>query len=159
MLNSVHIWIAAGTTSGDVIVFDELVHASVHDGMRLSRADRTIPFCHNSVSDLRRVLEEVIRGTEGFQQGTSNVIVAVESIYSMDGDLAPLQEIVDVIEEVLGQDRGYVVVDEAHSTGVLGAQGRGLVCELGLEQRIFARLHTFGKALAGNGGMFTIINL
>lgn len=77
----------------------------------------------------------------------------------MDGDLAPLQEIVDVIEEVLGQDRGYVVVDEAHSTGVLGAQGRGLVCELGLEQRIFARLHTFGKALAGNGGMFTIINL
>lgn len=127
--------------------------------MRLSRADRTIPFCHNSVSDLRRVLEEVIRGTEGFQQGTSNVIVAVESIYSMDGDLAPLQEIVDVIEEVLGQDRGYVVVDEAHSTGVLGAQGRGLVCELGLEQRIFARLHTFGKALAGNGGMFTIINL
>lgn len=48
---------------------------------------------------------------------------------------------------------------EKTSTGVLGAQGRGLVCELGLEQRIFARLHTFGKALAGNGGMFTIINL
>ena len=70
----------------------------------------------------------------------------------MDGDLAPLKEIVNAVEELVGSERGYIAVDEAHSTGVLGHQGRGLVCELGLEDRIFARLHTFGKALASNGG-------
>lgn len=134
---------------GDVIVFDELVHASVHDGMRLSRAAQIVPFVHNSVADLRRVLQEV-----GKVPSECNVFVAVESIYSMDGDVAPLQQIVDAVDEILGAERGYIVVDEAHSTGVLGFQGRGLVCELGLEKRIFARLHTFGKALAGNGGTF-----
>jgi 8-amino-7-oxononanoate synthase len=133
--------------SSDVIVFDELVHASVHDGMRLSRAAQTMPFEHNSVADLRRVLREVAK-----LPSVCNVFVAVESIYSMDGDVAPLRQVVDAVTEVLGDGRGYVVVDEAHSTGVLGFEGRGLVCELGLEKQIFARLHTFGKALAGNGG-------
>ncbi|CAN9295400.1 unnamed protein product [Alternaria alternata] len=69
----------------------------------------------------------------------------------MDGDVCPLKQMVEVVEEVLGHERGYIVMDEAHSTGVLGPEGRGLVCELGLEKRIFARLHTFGKALAANG--------
>lgn len=133
---------------GDVIVFDELVHASVHDGMRLSRAAQTVPFVHNSVADLRRVLQEVAQIPSG-----CNVFVAVESIYSMDGDVAPLRQIVDAVAEILGEESGYIVVDEAHSTGVLGFEGRGLVCELGLEKRIFARLHTFGKALAGNGAI------
>lgn len=132
---------------GDVIIFDELVHASVHDGMRLSRAAQTVPFEHNSTRDLQRVLQEVAE-----LPSRSNVFIAVESIYSMDGDVAPLRKIVDVVTEVLGEGRGYIVVDEAHSTGVLGNEGRGLVCELGLEKQIFARLHTFGKALAGNGG-------
>ncbi|KAF2856473.1 8-amino-7-oxononanoate synthase-like protein [Plenodomus tracheiphilus IPT5] len=132
---------------GDVIVYDELVHASVHDGMRLSRARETNAFAHNSVSDLRRVLRDIK------EKQRSNVFVAVESIYSMDGDVSPLKAIVDVVEEVIGRDRGYIIVDEAHSTGVLGPQGRGLVCDLGLEDRIFARLHTFGKALAGNGAI------
>jgi 8-amino-7-oxononanoate synthase len=85
---------------------------------------------------------------------TGNVFVAVESIYSMDGDVAPLRLIVDTVKETLGAERGHIVVDEAHSTGVMGFEGRGLVCELGLEREIFARLHTFGKALAGNGGVF-----
>lgn len=132
---------------GDIIVFDELVHASVHDGMRLSRAAQTVPFEHNSITDLRRVLQEVAE-----LPSKANVFVAVESIYSMDGDVAPLREIVNVVTELLGEGRGYIVVDEAHSTGVLGSEGRGLVCELGLETHVFARLHTFGKALAGNGG-------
>ncbi|KAF3044522.1 hypothetical protein E8E11_008343 [Didymella keratinophila] len=71
----------------------------------------------------------------------------------MDGDVAPLRVIVDTVKEILGAERGQIVIDEAHSTGVLGSDGRGLVCELGLEKEIFARLHTFGKALAGNGGI------
>ena len=137
---------------GDVIVYDELVHASVHDGMRLSRARKRFPFRHNSVSGLREVLERVLQEDEGFKHHETNVIVAVEAIYSMDGDVAPLKEIADLVDDVLGKGRGYIVVDEAHSTGVLGPKGSGLVCELGLENRMFARLHTFGKSLAGNGG-------
>jgi 7-keto-8-aminopelargonate synthetase-like enzyme len=141
--------------AGDVIVYDELVHASVHDGMRLSRAAKTIPFKHNSVNDLTAVLQ----GLAAEDEGERNTFVAVESIYSMDGDVAPLKEIVAAVEGVVGVERSYVVVDEAHSTGVLGPQGRGLVCDLGLEHRIFARLHTFGKALASNGGALSSLFL
>lgn len=138
---------------GDVIVYDELVHASVHDGMKLSRASKTVSFRHNCCTSFRAVLEEVIhQGEKPGNLNCKNVIVAVESIYSMDGDVAPLRELVDVMDEILGTGQGCIVVDEAHSTGVLGPKGSGLVCELGLETRIFARLHTFGKALAGNGG-------
>ena len=140
---------------GDVIVYDECIHASVHDGMRLSRAASTLAFVHNDVQDLRRVLEELRREEEGEQgRGERNVFIAVEAVYSMDGDLAPLADIVDIADEVLGPQRAYIIVDEAHATGVLGPLGRGLVCELGLEKRIFARLHTFGKALACSGGEF-----
>jgi 8-amino-7-oxononanoate synthase len=144
---------------GDIIVHDELVHASVHDGMRMSRAERIIAFKHNSIEDLRRVLQELVHrdGKEAKDSRKRNVIVAVESIYSMDGDEAPLAEIANAIEEMIRTENGYIVVDEAHSTGVLGPQGRGLVSELGLEHRIFARLHTFGKALGTNGGMFESI--
>jgi len=71
----------------------------------------------------------------------------VESLYSMDGDIAPLNEIVEVIKPF----NSYLVVDEAHATGVYGERGRGIVCEMGLERKVFARLHTFGKALACNG--------
>jgi 8-amino-7-oxononanoate synthase len=137
----------------DVIVYDELVHASVHDGMRLSRCSSTLAFAHNSVSALSAILKKLVEEHEGVKGGRNHVFVAVESIYSMDGDVAPLTQIVEVVQEALGKEGGYVVVDEAHSTGVLGEQGRGLVCELGLEKRIFARLHTFGKAVAANGGM------
>jgi 8-amino-7-oxononanoate synthase len=133
-------------------VYDELVHASVHDGMRLSRAGKTVSFPHNDVEGLRRILLGLLEENQGVRDGANGVFVAVESIYSMDGDVAPLGEIVRVVDEILGRDRGYIVVDEAHSTGVLGPDGRGLVCELGLEERIFARLHTFGKAIAANGG-------
>jgi 8-amino-7-oxononanoate synthase len=141
----------------DVIVHDELVHASVHDGMRMSRAEKIVAFKHNSINDLRRVLRELVDEEEAMQTRKRNVIVAVESIYSMDGDVAPLLEIVNETEDIIGKENGYIVVDEAHSTGVLGPQGRGLVCALGLEHRIFARLHTFGKALGTNGGSFELL--
>lgn len=124
---------------GDVIVYDELVHASVHDGMRLSRARKTMSFHHNSVTSLRDILERLLQEDEGLAHHKTSVIVAVEAIYSMDGDVAPLKELTDLIDEVLGPGRGYIVVDEAHSTGVLGPEGKGLVCEMGLETRIFAR--------------------
>ncbi|KAI5840294.1 pyridoxal phosphate-dependent transferase [Morchella snyderi] len=138
---------------GDVIVYDEYIHASVHEGMRASRASRVM-FKHNCPASFREVLctiagedrEEALRGRQ------RNVFVAVESLYSMDGDLAPLAELVAIADEVL--ERGALfTVDEAHATGVVGEGGRGLVSQLGLEQRVFARLHTFGKALACNGAI------
>jgi 8-amino-7-oxononanoate synthase len=137
---------------GDILLYDQAIHASVHDGMRLSRAEIRIPIAHNSVNDLRRVLQEQVDRDPLVQQGTRNVFVAVESVYSMDGDRAPLLEIVELVERLLPAGNGLVVVDEAHATGVFGPLGRGLVSELGLENRIFARLHTFGKALACGGG-------
>jgi 8-amino-7-oxononanoate synthase len=136
----------------DIVIYDEYIHASVHDGMRLSRTRQRLSFAHNSVADLKGLLEECKRNNGQIEGGQSHVFVAVEAIYSMDGDLAPLKAIVELIETVLPQKNGYVIVDEAHSTGVIGQYGRGLVCDLGLEDKVFARLHTFGKSLACNGG-------
>ncbi|KAF9134068.1 hypothetical protein BG015_003462 [Linnemannia schmuckeri] len=145
---------------GDVILYDEYIHASVHDGMKVTRAGVKKAFLHNSLEHLEELLQNVRREDQQ-QAGTGlsvnnktnkykqrNIFVAVESVYSMDGDTAPLREIVDLLE----QFGAHLIVDEAHATGVFGEQGRGLVNELGLESRVFARLHTFSKALASNGG-------
>ncbi|CDO75115.1 hypothetical protein BN946_scf185010.g40 [Trametes cinnabarina] len=77
----------------------------------------------------------------------------------MDGTLAPLVQIVETVEELFPNGNGHVIVDEAHSTGVYGPGGRGLVAALGLESRIFARLHTFGKALAATGAVLLVTPL
>ncbi|KAF9910361.1 hypothetical protein BX616_010884 [Lobosporangium transversale] len=147
---------------GDVILYDEYIHASVHDGMKVTRATLKQPFLHNNLGHLAELLHSVRqeddKGQQGLAQSSSskplplkkqkrNIFVAVESVYSMDGDTAPLKEIVDLLELY----DAYLIVDEAHATGVYGQNGRGLVNEMGLENKIFARLHTFSKALASNG--------
>lgn len=137
---------------GDAIVYDEYIHASVHEGMRLSRAGKLQAFVHNSLPDLERVIRTIIASDSSFERNTRNIFVAVESVYSMDGDVAPIKEILDIIENLLPAGNGHLIVDEAHSTGVYGLSGRGYVSELGLEDRILARLHTFGKALSSGGG-------
>jgi len=142
---------------GDLIFYDEHIHASVHEGMRLSRAGAQISFAHNSVIELRRKLSEHIHEDALVRSGTRNIFVAIESLYSMDGDLAPITCIIELVEELLPSGNGHIIVDEAHSNGVYGFQGRGIVSSLGLEDRIFARLHTFGKGLACNGGSFSIV--
>lgn len=146
---------------GDAVVYDALVHASVHDGMRLSRvpAERRRAFRHNDVAGLRAVLQ----GLDGVallrrgEEEARNVFVVVEGVYSMDGDVAPLKEVVECVEESLPRGNGYVIVDEAHSTGIFGERGRGLVCELGLESRVWARVMGFGKAMGCAGGMLPLI--
>ncbi len=120
----------------DTILYDELVHASMRDGVRLGVA-RNYSFAHNDVADLRRKIS----------QASGEVYVAVESIYSMDGHRAPLAEIVQVCRET----GAYLIVDEAHSTGIYGTGGAGLAVELGLEGALFARVHTFGKAVGFRG--------
>lgn len=137
----------------DVVIYDEYIHASVHDGMRSSKAKANLfPFIHNSLVSFREVLERVVRNHPEMVTGEDSVFIAVEGLYSMDGDFAPLKEIVEMVEEMLPMGNGHIIVDEAHSTGIYGRHGRGLVDLLGLEGRITARLHTFGKALASNGG-------
>lgn len=139
--------------AGDTVIYDELIHASVHEGMRLSRAAKKIPFKHNDVASLEEVICRV-RANEGSRHIATgrSVFVAVESVYSMDGDVAKLAEIVEAVKRLCPPGEGLVVVDEAHATGVLGPGGRGLVSQLYLEGDVFARLHTFGKALACGGG-------
>lgn len=140
--------------STDVIVYDEYIHASVHDGMRSSRArNATFMFKHNDLDSLRLLLARIITSNDGIKRGTSSIFVAVESLYSMDGDFAPLREIVDLLDVMLPHKNSHLVVDEAHATGIYGEQGRGLVSLLGLESRVTARLHTFGKALASAGAV------
>ena len=138
---------------GDAIVYDEFIHASVHDGMRLSRAGQKLAFAHNSAAALNATLVQLLCSDGEIKSGRRNVFIAVEAVYSMDGDVAPLKEMVRVVHEMLPLGNGHLIVDEAHSNGVLGLQGRGLVCQLGLEKEVSVRLHTFGKALACNGGM------
>lgn len=136
----------------DIILFDEYIHASAHDGMRMSRKTERIMFEHNSVKSLEDRLENVCSIPEVIN-GSRNIFIGVESVYSMDGDVAPLQEIVSCVKRYLPKGNGYIIVDEAHATGVIGPQGRGLVSKLGLEKDIFLRVHTFGKALSVSGGM------
>ncbi|KAF7191703.1 8-amino-7-oxononanoate synthase [Pseudocercospora fuligena] len=138
---------------GDVIIYDELIHASVHDGMRLSRARKRVHFAHNDVGALRDVLERCLMENAGLRDGKNNVFIAVESVYSMDGDVAPLKDIVALKKELFPNGNAHLIVDEAHSNGVFGPKGKGLVCQLGLEQDFTVRLHTFGKALACNGAI------
>nr|WLJ60569.1 8-amino-7-oxononanoate synthase [Alexandrium pacificum] len=135
---------------GDVVVYDELVHSSIHEGLRLSRA-KSVAFRHNDTGDLRRKLTSIAaeRDMAASSGRKPSIIIAVESVYSMDGDCAPLGEFCDAAEEV----GASLVVDEAHGTGVFGRQGRGWVAELGLEARVFCRVHTFGKALGVHGAV------
>lgn len=122
---------------GDTIFYDELSHACIKDGARLSLAKR-FSFRHNDTDDLRIKLK---RNAEGLP------FIAVESIYSMDGDQCPLNDLIDVAEEF----NAIIILDEAHSTGILGARGGGLAVSMGLETKIPVRIHTFGKAMGIHG--------
>ncbi len=128
----------------DHLVTDELIHASIIDGCRLSYATRH-RFRHNDVNDL----ENQLKGVNAHRLPGSQVFVAVESVYSMDGDEAPLKELVDCCEKY----EALLIVDEAHATGVFGPAGQGLVGAAGLEHRVWARVHTFGKALGTHGAI------
>ncbi|KAK1221980.1 hypothetical protein PQX77_015202 [Marasmius sp. AFHP31] len=141
----------------DAVVYDKLVHASVHDGIRGGcRAQTRVSFRHNDAGDLRSVLRSLSlqqqQGGKGKRGRT--VFVAIESLYSMDGTFAPLKAFVDVSDEVFTGEEAYLVVNEAHATGVYAPKGHGRVALEGLEghPRVLARLCTFGKALGGSGG-------
>jgi 8-amino-7-oxononanoate synthase len=121
---------------GDTIISDSLVHASIIDGIRLSHAKR-LKFAHNITADLERKL----------RQAKGKIYVVVESVYSMDGDEANLIE----IAQLCNKYDAALIVDEAHAIGIRGKAGRGLVDEYNLSENVFARIHTFGKAIGCHG--------
>lgn len=123
---------------GDTILTDGLIHASIKDGIRLSFA-KSFSFKHNDLESLESKLK-IASGT---------IYVVVESVYSMDGDVAPLAEI-----SALTQKYGaYLIVDEAHSGGLIGHKGKGLTHELSLDKNVFIKLITFGKAYGSAGAV------
>ncbi|TKX24588.1 aminotransferase-like protein 2 [Elsinoe australis] len=140
----------------DILLYDSLIHASVHDGMRASRVPSTqrFSFSHNSLPSFHATLTTILATFPGIKSGTSSIFLALEAIYSMDGDLAPLTPILSTIDAIVPpsiRHNIHIVLDEAHSTGVQGPSGRGLASALSLENRISIRLHTFGKSLSSNG--------
>lgn len=173
--------LASAPQAGDVVIFDEAIHASVHSGIKLSRAGLAIPFTHNrvwkhaerrgceedivqspllSVQSLEGTLQRLLEGECGaaILAGQRHVFIAVEALYSMDGDIAPLKDVVECVERYFPLGNGLVIVDEAHSNGILGDRGQGLVCQLGLESRVWASVLTFGKALGCSGGMLHLFS-
>lgn len=123
---------SAVPTKGDTVIYDEYCHASIRDGLGLSTA-RSYSFTHNSITDLKKKIANA----------SGNIFVVVESIYSMDGDNAPLKETADICKI----NNANLVIDEAHATGIFGKKGEGLAKNM----EVFARIHTFGKALGCHG--------
>lgn len=127
----------------DIVVLDKLCHASLVDGTRLSGATLRV-FPHNHLDKL----ESHLRWARDHISPSGRIIVVVESIYSMDGDTSPLREIV----ELKNRFGALLLVDEAHSVGLCGDQGRGLATSLGIDDQIDLQMGTLSKALGGSGG-------
>jgi 8-amino-7-oxononanoate synthase len=133
----------------DVIVIDKLVHASIVDGARLSGAKLRV-FSHNDLSELEDILQwaSSVQSPKSKAQNQSRVLIVTESVFSMDGDCAPLREIV----ELKNKYGAWLMVDEAHATGLYGKHRRGLAEEIGVSDQIEVQMGTLGKALGASGG-------
>ena len=142
----------------DVIVLDKLVHACIVDAARLSGAKIRV-FAHNDLEDLEKMLKWTRRGGLCESQTKSGTrvthpserrrtLIVTESVFSMDGDAAPLREIVALKEK----HGGWLMVDEAHATGLYGKNRRGLAEESGVSERIEIQMGTLGKAVGASGG-------
>jgi 8-amino-7-oxononanoate synthase len=134
---------------GDVIILDERVHACIVDAARLSRAKMRV-FTHNDTNDLEQILRWARARVTGSRQplNPGQIMVVTESVFSMDGDQAPLHEIAR-LKEAYG---AWLMVDEAHATGLYGEQGQGLANALNLGHRIEIQMGTLGTALGASGG-------
>ncbi|WP_309641248.1 pyridoxal phosphate-dependent aminotransferase family protein [Flavobacterium sp.] len=125
---------------GDFILYDELCHASIRDGIRISSA-KSYKYHHNDYEDLERLLQFC------HTEQPTIIYIATESVFSMDGDAPNLEELTNLAEK----HQAHLVIDEAHALGVFGNQGEGLIQSLQLQDKIFARIMTFGKGLGCHG--------
>jgi glycine C-acetyltransferase len=129
---------------GDLIISDELNHGSIIDGVRLSKADRTV-YKHNNMDDLSNVLREAEKHTPEYRR----IVIITDGVFSMDGDISPLDKVAK-----LGAEFGAMVyVDDAHGEGVLGEDGRGIVSHFKLDhKKVHVEMGTFSKAYGTVGG-------
>lgn len=126
----------------DTYIYDEQCHVSLKDGMRLSMA-RRISFRHNDMEDLKKKLK----------QANGPIFIVTESIFSMDGDVCPLEDLLALTREY----DAHLIIDEAHSTGTYGIEGKGLCLSSGYgKNEVWARIYTFGKALGASGAVLAI---
>jgi 8-amino-7-oxononanoate synthase len=130
----------------DIIILDKLVHASIVDAAKLCGAKIRV-FAHNDLNDLEEKLKWA-RQSRHSSAVKTRILIVTESIFSMDGDAAPLHEIA-ALKEKYG---AWLMVDEAHATGILGKNGRGLAEQLGIGEHIEIQMGTLGKALGASGG-------
>jgi glycine C-acetyltransferase len=129
---------------GDVVISDELNHGSIIDGLRLSKAERMI-YRHNDMNDLEAKLKEMTARP----QKPNRILIVTDGVFSMDGDIAPLDGIVELAE----RHDAATYVDDAHGDGVLGENGRGIVSHFKLEGRVDFEMGTFSKAFGTMGGL------
>lgn len=132
--------IQAITGKGDLIISDQLNHASIIDGVKLSKADKAV-YKHSDMNDLESILKER-------RDNYNNVLIITDGVFSMDGDIAPLPEIVELAEKY----KALTYVDDAHGSGVLGESGRGTVDHFGLHGRVDFTIGTLSKAIGVVGG-------
>lgn len=127
----------------DVILYDELCHASIRDGIQLGNA-KSYKFAHNDLEDLER---QLLKHHTLLTQNPVNLFIATESVFSMDGDTPNFEQLIEVCQRY----NAYLIVDEAHALGVFGDKGEGLLQSLNLYDKVFARIMTFGKGLGCHG--------
>lgn len=128
---------------GDIILYDEYIHASIRDGIQLSNA-KAYKFKHNDLDNLQ---QQILRHSELVSESHPTIYIVTESVFSMDGDSPNLK----AMSQLCKTHQAYFIVDEAHAVAVFGNRGVGRIQELGLENDVFARLVTFGKALGCHG--------
>jgi 8-amino-7-oxononanoate synthase len=127
---------------GDIIFYDEFIHASIRDGVGMSLA-KSYKFKHNDLEDLQEKIQKAIHSKTADQE----IYVVTESVFSMDGDTPDLPQLTQICKH----HNCFLIIDEAHALGVFGENGQGLLHELQLENEVFARIYTFGKALGCHG--------
>ncbi|MSR66820.1 MAG: 8-amino-7-oxononanoate synthase, partial [Pedosphaera sp.] len=131
----------------DILILDKLVHASLVDAARLSRAKLRV-YAHNSLDDLEKKLKWAQSISQAAAGRRPRILIVTESLFSMDGDIAPLRNVVDLKDKY----GAWLMVDEAHATGLYGENRRGLAEEFGVSARIEIQMGTLGKALGSAGG-------
>ncbi len=142
---------AAVPQRGDLILYDALIHASIRDGVQMSLA-KSYKFAHNDLDNLEQRLQQACLPTKQAQSNTNEIAppeiyVVTEAVFSMDGDQPDLLALVALCKRY----HAHLIIDEAHAIGVFGENGSGLVQQIGVADRVFARIVTFGKAMGCHG--------
>ncbi|QMU66036.1 MAG: aminotransferase class I/II-fold pyridoxal phosphate-dependent enzyme [Flavobacteriaceae bacterium] len=135
---------------GDIILYDEFIHASIRDGIKISNAE-SYKFRHNDLKDLDKILKYHMTSANAIAADKSKyrqeIFVVTEAVFSMDGDTPDFIKMIALVKK----NNAFLVVDEAHAVGVFGRQGQGICQDIGMEKDVFARIITFGKALGCHG--------